>query len=1020
MLRKMFYLVFTFIVLGLIGPVAAQDVDMVIGVGTPVIDGEADDIWADAAEASFVPLEDPADGSGIWKALYDAENLYVLVDVTDDSLQNDTASSWQDDSVEIYFDGGNTKLSTALSGDDHQYTFGWTTEEIQGTNIDGYTDGIEHAQVDTETGWRIEVKMPWMSIWGVVPQAGDLIGIDCYYNDDDDGGDSREGKMLGFSAIEGWNDASQWGTAVLAAGPKPKPKIIWVSDNLQYDFAAGVPSDHGFVELLRAQGYDVDYKGEFDPHVEGNDEVPVNPDWLYWRELDDDKIAELEAADLIIIGRVNSSGAFDDANEAEMWNAISTPIISQSAHISRQYSKWGWFATGSTTNKTPRLMQVTAPDHDIFAGVEIDPAGNIDLVVQDAQVTLVKLNEGVVEGNGTLLGVHDEGYPWIVEWDAGVEYYEGSGQIAGGPRMFLGSAVGSTNEAAGLIEGGYNLTADGETVFLNAVEYMLPAVPVAPVHSYTFEDGTANDGVGEAHGTLIGGAEISDGALVNAAQDGWMEMPGDVIAMNTFDEVSIEAWYTPEEGANEGFTMLASFGLTNPDADWMGVDYFMMTSARGDDVSRAAISIGNYSDPWATESFVNGPEYDDGILHHMVATLTADAIVFYIDGVLMGSAALAGDNHIEGISQDSAYLAKAPYGQDPEWIGSIEEFNIYNVALSAKQVAAKYAAGFAKPEVENLVQNPSFEEDEAILDDPDWLQWCTWNPAEGAGSNAAIVDTDAADGVKSLRIDPVGPENWHFIVLSLPIPTEIGAGYTTSFWAKAAEPRSFGVQYKATDNSVQWGYADFELTTEWAEYTLTAEAQNGETKLEFFCAGSEVALWLDSVVMYKSADAPEPDEPTDGQVENLALNPSFEEDEDILDDPTWTAWCTWNPAEGAGSNAYIVDTEFVDGARSLRIEPVGTENGHFIVANISFPLEFGADYTFAFWAKAEATRPLTASFKAADNSVSWGFTDFELTTEWAEYSLTATSESDAGKLEFLCGAAEIPFWIDAVSALKAE
>jgi hypothetical protein len=63
--------------------------------------------------------------------------------------------------------------------------------------------------------------MPWLSIQGVAPQAGDLIGIDCYYNDDDDGGDSREGKMLSFSAVEGWNDASQWGTAVLAIAPEP-------------------------------------------------------------------------------------------------------------------------------------------------------------------------------------------------------------------------------------------------------------------------------------------------------------------------------------------------------------------------------------------------------------------------------------------------------------------------------------------------------------------------------------------------------------------------------------------------------------------------------------------------------------------------------------------------------------------------------------------------------------------------------------------------------------------------------
>jgi len=200
-----------------------ERIDMEVGYAleAPVIDGEVDGIWAIASTQSFVPLEDPADGSGTWQVLYDEENLYVILDVTDDSLNNDSDSAWQDDSVEIYFDGGNTKLDTALSGDDHQYTFGWTADDIQGTNITGYTDGIEQAQVTTDTGWRIEVKMPWLSIQDMAPLAGDLIGIDCYYNDDDDGGDSREDKMLSFSAVEGWNDASQWATAVLAVIPEP-------------------------------------------------------------------------------------------------------------------------------------------------------------------------------------------------------------------------------------------------------------------------------------------------------------------------------------------------------------------------------------------------------------------------------------------------------------------------------------------------------------------------------------------------------------------------------------------------------------------------------------------------------------------------------------------------------------------------------------------------------------------------------------------------------------------------------
>jgi hypothetical protein len=208
-------------VLAALAGVDRVDMEIAYAVTPPVIDGEVDAVWALASTNSFVPLADPADGSGTWKVLYDAENLYVLVEVTDDSLKNDSASSWQDDSVEVYFDGGNTKLSTPLSGDDHQYTFGWTANDIQGTNITGYTAGIEQAQATTATGWRIEIKMPWLSIQGKAPQARDLIGIDCYYNDDDDGGDTREGKMLSYSAVEGWNDASKWATAILGAVPAP-------------------------------------------------------------------------------------------------------------------------------------------------------------------------------------------------------------------------------------------------------------------------------------------------------------------------------------------------------------------------------------------------------------------------------------------------------------------------------------------------------------------------------------------------------------------------------------------------------------------------------------------------------------------------------------------------------------------------------------------------------------------------------------------------------------------------------
>jgi hypothetical protein len=248
----------------------------------------------------------------------------------------------------------------------------------------------------------------------------------------------------------------------------------------------------------------------------------------------------------------------------------------------------------------------------------------------------------------------------------------------------------------GQLAGSMNLNADGQLMFLNAVAYMLPAKPPTPVHSYTFEDGTTNDSVGDADGVLVGGAQVINGAMVTTAQDQYMDMPGDIIAINTYPAITLEAWYHPQAGANTSWSMLASFGSRTPDALWRGVDYIFMTSARADDKSRAAISCLNYNDPYNTETAVDGPEYDDDALHHMVMTLTDTELAFYIDGVLLGTAALGGNNVIANISTDLALLSKAVYNDDPEWIGAIEEFNIYNVALSEAEVAANYAAGPTK------------------------------------------------------------------------------------------------------------------------------------------------------------------------------------------------------------------------------------------------------------------------------------------------------------------------------------
>ena len=291
----------------------------------------------------------------------------------------------------------------------------------------------------------------------------------------------------------------------------------------------------------------------------------------------------------------------------------------------------------------------------------------------------------------------------------------------------------------------------------------------------------------------------------------------------------------------------------------------------------------------------------------------------------------------------------------------------------------------------NLVLNPSFEEDEDVLDDPTWYSWATWNPAEGAGSNATIVDTDAADGARSLLIEPVGIENWHFIVLSLPIPTEVGAGYTASFKAKAAEARPLGVQFKSTDNTVQWGYTDFQLTTEWAEYSLTADALNAETKLEFFCAGVGVAFSLDSVAVYKVSDAPpapEEEVPPPAPGVNQLGHGGFE------DGPA-TPLNTWAPKEwsmyGEGCSMEVVSEGAIEGAYCLKVTvPAATtdywslgfkQGGHVFVKDRS--------YTLSAWMKSNSG-PLSVNLKLERDGGDYSGTEqmANITEEWAQYSVT--------------------------------
>ena len=583
----------------------------------------------------------------------------------------------------------------------------------------------------------------------------------------------------------------------LEAAPATGPTVIWVSDN-----TGGDRTDQDWIDLLVEEGYDVNL--DF-----SNQEA---------RSLEEGEIEALNAADLIIISRDTNSGDYDDGDEPTQWNAVTTPIIMQVAHIARS-SRWRWLDTADAIDEQT-VLEAVIPEHPIFKGVSLDPNNQIDIL------TTVASFPGTIDpGNGTLIAKSDA-YIWIVEWEQGQEFYSGSGQIAGGNRLLFVS--GGTPEP---LDGVLNLTEEGVTMFLNAVKYMIPIVPANPgtdglVAHYAFENDTTDSSGNGLDGTIIGDATFVEGVkgmALDFSGDDYVDCGG-AAEFSFTDAMTVSTWVNIRSRPVAWMAMIAKgenawrLGVNN---ETTGVHYAFTGSARGWQAANTATEL-NF-DQW----------------YHIAATYDTEAgATVYINGKPDASNPDTG-----GIvtNEFSLLLGENPEATGRLFDGMLDEIKIYDRALSEGEIL------FLAGQRVNLALNPSFEEDEVILDDPDWYSWATWNPAEGAGSNATIVDTEAVDGARSLLIEPIGPENWHFIVVGMPIPTEVGTSYTTSFWAKAVEARPLGAQWKAVDNSESWGYADFELTTEWAEYSLTAEALNAETKLEFFCAASEVSFLLDAV-----------------------------------------------------------------------------------------------------------------------------------------------------------------------------
>ena len=223
--------------------------------------------------------------------------------------------------------------------------------------------------------------------------------------------------------------------------------IIWVSEDIDRD-SDGVMDDQGWVDLLTAQGYSVD--------VQRN----------YWQALDEEKINTLNSADLVIVSSSCDSGNYINGDEISQWNSITAPMILSSTTLAEN-NNWNWIdSTTLIDDMGAPLMDIVDGSHPIFANLLIDV---LDESVGSGNTTFL---DTIDVGNGTLIATAAEiDAAWIAEWQQGTEYFDGAGQYAGGHRMFF---VAGTQGSEGSPQGAYNLTPQGELIFLSSVAYMIP------------------------------------------------------------------------------------------------------------------------------------------------------------------------------------------------------------------------------------------------------------------------------------------------------------------------------------------------------------------------------------------------------------------------------------------------------------------------------------------------------------------------------------------------------------------
>jgi len=225
----------------------------------------------------------------------------------------------------------------------------------------------------------------------------------------------------------------------------------------------------------------------------------------------------------------------------------------------------------------------------------------------------------------------------------------------------------------------------------------------ALVHRYSFSGTgtTVVDSVGGANGTVVNARLSGDGSLTlaGASTDQYVDLPNGIIKSLT--NATFEAWVN-WHGCG-GWERIFDFGDAGGGDNVRGFAsttlYLTPESQNGRDVLFGAFKRADQDPLNETRSQSNLP-LPAGVVVHVALVVddAANQMLLYEDGAFENSAAYS--DSLSMLNDVNVWLGRSQYAADPSFGGTLHEFRIYNVALSAAAIQTSFVGGPNAPFLE--------------------------------------------------------------------------------------------------------------------------------------------------------------------------------------------------------------------------------------------------------------------------------------------------------------------------------